>query len=115
MLKEGNIHLDLKNKHSNKLYRMYIFHYSYDDKLPHYYNNNQRFLQKNLDEDIIKKTKIFEKEEIRWISIDEVRNMKSSFRSYFQSMVNKILVNENKIKRFLVNKSSTRKTRKNKK
>jgi hypothetical protein len=39
---------------------MHIFPFAYDEYLPFYYNNNQRFLQKRLDPDIIKKSKIFE-------------------------------------------------------
>ena len=45
---------------------MHIFPFEYNELLPFYYNNNQRFIQKRLDPKIIKSTKIFEKEEIKW-------------------------------------------------
>ena len=41
--------------------------------LTFYYNNNQNFLQSNLDPNIIKNTKIFEKTQIKWFSLDEIK------------------------------------------
>jgi hypothetical protein len=74
----------------------------YDSKLPFYYNNNQQFLQKRLEPRVIKKTKIFEKEEIRWVCIDEIRKMKPQFRFFFKPIVD-ILYNEREdIKKFIV-------------
>jgi len=75
---------------------------NYDPKLPFYYNNNQRFLQKRLDPQVIKKTKIFEKEEIRWVSIDEIKKMKSQFRFFFQPIVDRIYNEREEIKRFVL-------------
>jgi hypothetical protein len=65
-------------------YRMHIFFMKYDEALPHYYNNNQRFLQKHLDPNVIKKTKIFEKVEIKWVCIDDFLKMRPQFRKYFK-------------------------------
>ena len=94
-------------------YRMHIFSYPYDPMLEFYYNNNQRFLQKKLDPEIIKKSKIFEKEEIRWVCIDDLKKMRPKFRSYFQHIVDDILSQRNEIHQFI--SSSSKKTRKNKK
>jgi hypothetical protein len=82
-------------------YRMHIFFMKYDEALPHYYNNNQRFIQKRLDPAIIKKTKIFEKAEIRWFCIDELLPRKKEFRSYFQKIVEKIVAQQAKIFKFI--------------
>jgi 8-oxo-dGTP pyrophosphatase MutT (NUDIX family) len=103
----------------NQKYRMFLFHLDYDPKLPYYYNNNQRFLQKKLDPSIIKKTKIFEKSEIRWICIDELSKMRNKFRSFFRFSVDKLLQDKdeiyNFIKKRLYKKSYNHsKTRKNK-
>jgi 8-oxo-dGTP pyrophosphatase MutT (NUDIX family) len=100
MLKRGTFTIDHKTDgHSN--YRMHIFSMDYDEALPHYYNNNQRFLQKRLDPSIIKKTKIFEKAEIRWMCIDELPRMRKQFRSYFQAIVDKLCDNKDEIMRFI--------------
>ena len=70
--KHGTFHIDYKSD-GHSIYRMHIFPFEYDEALPHYYNNNQRFLQAHLDPSIIKKTKIFEKAEIRWIPVDDIK------------------------------------------
>ena len=82
-------------------YRTHIFPLTYDPMLPHYYNNNQRFLQKHLSPEIIKSTKIFEKAEIRWICIDELKKMRKQFRSFFQHIIDEILANKSEITRFI--------------
>jgi hypothetical protein len=65
-------------------YKMFLLPIEYDEKLPFYYNNNQRFLQKNLDPNVIKKTKIFEKAEIKWVCVDDFLKMRHQFRKYFK-------------------------------
>ena len=74
---------------------------AYDKYLPFYYNNNQRFLQKRLDPKIIKKTKIFEKEEIRWICVDELPKMRNQFRFFFREIVDMIYEQRENIKKFV--------------
>jgi 8-oxo-dGTP pyrophosphatase MutT (NUDIX family) len=86
----------------NKIYRVHLFPMEYDEKLPFYYNNNQRFLQKRLDPDVIKKTKIFEKEEIRWMSIDEIKKMKPQFRFFFKPVIDRIYNEREDIKKFIM-------------
>jgi len=93
-----------KKKHGT--YRMHIFNMDYDAALPRYYNNNQRFLQTKLDQEVIKKSKIFEKAEIRWFCIDELSSRKKEFRSYFQEIIDKILAQQSKIYRFIQKKQN---------
>jgi len=64
--KYGTYNIDYEDSNSKfSTYRMHIFPMKYDEFLPFYYNNNQRFLQKRLDSKIIKKSKLFEKAEIK--------------------------------------------------
>lgn len=86
---------------SHKPYRMHIFPYEYNEWLPFYYNNNQRFLQKRLSSDILKNSKIFEKAEIKWICVDELAKMRTKFRSYFQNIIDSILLQKESIKIFI--------------
>jgi transcription termination factor NusB len=85
----------------------------YDAMLPYYYNNNQRFLQKRLDPKIIRDTKIFEKTQIKWICIDDIPKMKKEFRTFYQNVVDLILVKKNEISAFIRKslKSKAKKTR----
>jgi len=110
MLKRnGTFNIDY-NSNGHTTYRMHIFKMNYDEALPYYYNNNQRFLQKRLDAAIIKRTKIFEKAQIRWICIDELLKMRKEFRSYFQDIVDMICDKKSEIFRF-INKGSNKQTR----
>ena len=109
---------DNSGKHGT--YRTHIFPMKYDPMLPYYYNNNQRFLQKHLDPKIIKSTKIFEKAEIRWICIDQLKKMQRQFRSFYQNIVDELIANKSDIIKFVKERMSrptmkTRKTRKTRK
>ena len=110
--KNGTYNIDLKTN-SDKIYRMHIFPYEYNHWLAYYYNNNQKFLQKNLDPNVIKTTKIFEKAEIKWICADDLKRMRPQFRHYFRSMVDMILEQKDKINSFIersLKKSTKKKT-----
>jgi transcription termination factor NusB len=71
--------------------------------LPFYYNNNQRFLQERLDPKIIKDTKIFEKQQIKWICVDDIVKMKKKkeFRSFYQNIIDLILAQRAEIDAFI--------------
>jgi len=97
-----NIDWKSDDKHDvNGPYRMHIFPMEYDEALVKYYNNNQRFIQKNLDPAVIKKVKIFEKGEIKWICVDDLHRRRKEFRSYFQNIVDLICEQETKIEQFI--------------
>lgn len=102
LAKYGTYHIDYSSG-ANKTYRMHIFPFEYNHWLPFYYNNNQRFLQKHLPEDVFKNTKIFEKAEIKWVCIDELKKMRPKFRSYFQNIIDMMLKQKNDIKKFIRN------------
>jgi 8-oxo-dGTP pyrophosphatase MutT (NUDIX family) len=104
MKKTGTFNIDWNT------YRTHILPMEYDELLPFYYNNNQRFLQKRLDPKIIEKSKIFEKEEIRWFSIDEMKKNKIPFRSYYYNIADLIIKNELAIDKFVRSKLHKAKT-----
>jgi transcription termination factor NusB len=102
LTKYGTYNIDY-NTGSHSSYRMHIFPMRYTEELPLYYNNNQQFLQKHLDENVIKKTKIFEKAEIQWIPAKKLINIKEEFRSYFQNIVTILVEQQDKIADFVHN------------
>jgi 8-oxo-dGTP pyrophosphatase MutT (NUDIX family) len=102
----GTYNIDYKTD-GHKTYRMHIFLFEYNDLLPYYYNNNQRFLQKRLDPKVLKTSKIFEKAEIKWVCIDDLKKMRPQFRCYFQNIVDMMLAQKESIKSFI--KSSLKK------
>ena len=101
-------------------YRTHIFPFEYNDYLPYYYNNNQRFLQKHLDKKVIEKTRIFEKEEIRWFSIKDIKKELVVFRLFYREVLLELIKKEGEIRKFLETKTMgtlrfplNKKTRKN--
>ena len=107
----GTYNIDHKTD-GHQIYRMHIFPFEYNTLLPHYYNNNQRFLQKRLPPKVFKTTKIFEKAEIRWVPIDNLKKMRPQFRCYFQNIVDMMLNQQESIKEFIekCRKKKTKKT-----
>ena len=99
-----------------KTYRMHIFPMAFDPMLPVYYNNNHRFIEHKLSADMVKNSKIFEKDELRWVCVDDIRKMRKKFRVYFQPTTDMILDQRAKIDAFIrgalgVKKSTKKKTR----
>jgi len=98
--KHGTYTIDHKTD-GHKTYRMHIFPFPYNEWLPHYYNNNQRFLQKRLPPKVFKTTKIFEKAEIKWVPVDHLKQMRPQFRSYFQNIIDMMLNQQESIRQFI--------------
>jgi 8-oxo-dGTP pyrophosphatase MutT (NUDIX family) len=113
MLKKyGTYNIDYKSD-GHKTYRMHIFPFKYNEWLPYYYNNNQRFLQKRLNPKVLKNSKIFEKAEIKWVSANELTKMRPEFRSYFQNIVDMMLIQKESIFKFIKLSLNNIKTKKN--
>lgn len=68
-------------------YHFHLFYKPYDPKLPEYYNNNHRHLWKHMNKDILNKSKLFEKIEIQWFSINDIRRRIKEFRGFFQEKI----------------------------
>lgn len=110
--KYGTYNIDY-NSDGHKTYRMHIFPFQYNEWLPYYYNNNQRFLQKRLDPKVLKNSKIFEKAEIKWVPVTNLKKMRPQFRSYFKNIVDMILNEQHTIKQFIQKCLKGKGTRKN--
>ncbi len=113
--KYGTYNIDY-NSPGHDTYRCHIFPLkstnliNYFNCLPHFYNNNQQFLQKRLPSKVIKDTKIFEKAEIKWFSFSDIKKHHKEFRSFYQDIVNLILGNKAGIEKFVNGAFKTKKT-----
>ena len=115
--KYGVLHVDYQSK-GYSTYRCHIFPMAYDEQLPFYYNNNQRFLQKRLDPAVIRDTKIFEKTQIHWFDIDELVKRRKEFRDFYRNIIDLIIDKKSEIIAFAkksLGKSNTRTRRGGKK
>jgi 8-oxo-dGTP pyrophosphatase MutT (NUDIX family) len=117
--KYGTYNIDFQSK-GHTTYRCHIFpiHFTEGtegkgdmDALPHYYNNNQRFLQKHLDPKIIRDTKIFEKTRIKWFSFADMKKQHKQFRSFYQNIVSLILNQQPQIEKFIRKSFNKKRTR----
>ena len=92
-------------KHNN--YHVHIFFLQYDANLPKYYNQNHDFLWKRMDKNVLNKTKLFEKIEIKWFSFNEMMQDKKQFRNFYQDIVDIFEENKQKIITFAKQKSKS--------
>lgn len=98
--------------HYNR-YHVHIFYLEYDEKLVQYYNQNHRFLWDNMDTEYLSKTKLFEKIEIQWFTIKEMRERRNEFREFYREIVDRFLGDLTNIRIFINKKGKkTNKTRK---
>lgn len=85
-------------------YHIHLFFMTYDENLPKYFNQNHRFLWNRMDKQELEKTKLFEKSEIQWFSVKDMKKHKSEFRNFYKEIVDKLVANEQQIKQFAENK-----------
>lgn len=90
----------LKNKVDEIAYDKrytYLVRADYDEKLPFYFNNNYKFICEYLKGHVQHPTNgLFEKSEIRWFTIDELKRERSIFRDYFRNIIDIIIYNHPK-------------------
>ena len=79
-------------------YTTFLFEIDYDENLPYYFNNNYKFLKGHVNKLVRHATNgLFEKSVIKWMTFDDLRNERGSFRSYYRNVVDVILENEDDI------------------
>jgi hypothetical protein len=79
-------------------YTTFLFEIEYDENLPYYFNNNYKFLKGHVNKLVRHATNgLFEKSVIKWMTFDDLRNERGSFRSYYRNVVDVILKNEDDI------------------
>jgi len=84
-------------------YHIHIFCIDYDENLPTHYNQNRRFLWSKLsktEKQLLEKTRLFEKSEIGWFSISDMKKRVSEFRQFYQKTVWSIVKESGKIRSF---------------
>jgi 8-oxo-dGTP pyrophosphatase MutT (NUDIX family) len=92
---------------SHNDYHIHMFYMEYDENLPKYYNNNHRFLWERMDHNVLNKTKLFEKIEIQWFSVTDMKNKRNQFRSFYQEIVDAIVGDSKNIETFIRKNSKT--------
>jgi len=104
---------------NHERYTTFLFEIDYDENLPVYFNNNYKFLKSHVNNLVRNSTNgLFEKSHIKWMTFDDLRKERDTFRSYYRNVVDVILENEDDIASKLQNKkqrkrasATTRETR----
>lgn len=94
-----NNNLILKINKIDNSYTSYLVEIPYDNNLPYYFNNNSKFINNNFKE-LVNKNGFFEKKEIKWFSINELKNNKY-YRIFYKEIINIIIDNEKYINKLL--------------
>lgn len=86
-----------------RTYRVHIFPMEYDPLLVKYYNNNENFLTSrlNFNSKELKNIRIFEKRQIKWFSMNELKTKRGQFRSFYRNIVDLILDRQREISAFV--------------
>jgi 8-oxo-dGTP pyrophosphatase MutT (NUDIX family) len=82
-------------------YHVHIFRIEYDENLPKYYNANHKFLWERMSKKTLNDSKLFEKIEIQWFSIEDMKYRKNEFRKFYQEIVDRFLDDIVNIKKFI--------------
>ena len=83
---------------NHERYTTFLFEIDYDDNLPIYFNNNYKFLKSHVNTLVRHTTNgLFEKSNIKWMTFDDLRKERDTFRSYYRNVVDVILENEDDI------------------
>ena len=81
-------------------YHIHIFKTEYDRNLPVYYNRNHAFLWKKMDEKA-KHSVIFEKIEVAWMTISDMKKNRNTFRPFYREYLDRIIAESKDIKQFV--------------
>jgi len=86
-------------------YHVHMFRIEYDENLPKYYNANHKFLWERMNKNVLNDSKLFEKIEIHWFTIEDMKKRKSEFRKFYQEIVDLFLSDASNIKTFIQSRS----------
>ena len=90
---------------NHERYTTFLFQIDYDENLPVYFNNNYKFLKSHVNNLVRHSTNgLFEKSDIKWMTFDDLRKERGTFRSYYRNVVDVILENEDDITSKLLHK-----------
>ena len=81
-------------------YHIHLFFIDYDENLPKYFNQNHHFLWDNMAHDVLNKSKLFEKIEIKWFSVTDMNKHRKTFRNFYQYITDLLFENKENIETF---------------
>jgi hypothetical protein len=83
-------------------YHIHIFKLDYEPKMVEYFNNTHAFIYSKLNHKYLQSTRIFEKIEISWMTVEKARTRKNEFRRFYRPILDAKLNDETNIKKYLM-------------
>tara|TARA_R110002096_G_scaffold25328_1_gene79281 strand:+ start:7306 stop:7827 length:522 start_codon:yes stop_codon:yes gene_type:complete len=91
-------------KITHNKYHVHIFFLEYDENLPKLFNLNHKFLWDKMDENVLAETKLFEKIEIKWFSMKNIRSNLKQFRPFYTDLLKIMFSQQQQILDFIKSK-----------
>uniref|UniRef100_A0A6C0I3A9 Nudix hydrolase domain-containing protein n=1 Tax=viral metagenome TaxID=1070528 RepID=A0A6C0I3A9_9ZZZZ len=96
-------------------YHSHLFFLEYDENLPKYYNLNHAFLWERMNKKVLNDSRLFEKIEIQWFSIADMKKKRNQFRGFYREIVDKFIADERNIFQFANHRCRSKKNKTSKK
>jgi len=74
-------------------YTTFIVQVAYDPNLPFYFNNHHKFIKAHLPH-LVGKNGLFEKRQIKWMTLADIQEKRSQFRHYYKAMLDQLRESE---------------------
>lgn len=81
-------------------YHTILFYIEYDDKLPYYFENLHKFIERKIPNKIAKNG-LFEKRKIKWFSKNDIQKRMKQFRPFYKNIIHNFLLNFHTYKKIL--------------
>jgi hypothetical protein len=81
---------------STSKYDSHLYGVKYDENLPQYFNNNFKCVEK-IRPDILEQEGIYEKRQMMWMSIDDLKLKKNEFRKFYANEFIPTIIENRKI------------------
>jgi 8-oxo-dGTP pyrophosphatase MutT (NUDIX family) len=91
------IKTNLLVKLSLETYTSFLVYVGYDPLLPFYFNNHHKFIKAHLPH-LVCKNGLFEKRQIKWMTLEEIQQKRNQFRHYYRPLLDQILAHETFLK-----------------
>ena len=70
-------------------YTTFLVQIPYDPHLPFYFNNHHKFIKTHLPH-LVGKNGLFEKRQIKWMTLADLREKRHQFRNYYKPMLDEL-------------------------
>jgi len=74
-------------------YTSFLVQVAYDPNLPFYFNNHHKFIKSHLPH-LISKNGLFEKRQIKWMTLADIQEKRPHFRHYYKPMLDQLAAHE---------------------